>query len=95
MAATVKHSAPPKAAAGLDAEDTAFDIASGSGLIGCLKGTPRSPYQNYEFHLEYSRDLPQPHFVSGGLREPPIGGGAMGGMGGMGGGFRSVKPDSD
>jgi hypothetical protein len=44
-------------------------------------------YLNYEFRLEYARDLPQPRFVSGGLREGPIGGGAMGGMGGMGGGM--------
>ena len=45
---------------------------------------------------EICRDLPQPHFVSGGLREGPIGGGAMGmaGMGGMGGGMgmQSVRP---
>ena len=40
-------------------------------------------YLDYEFRLEYARDLPQPRFVSGGLREGPIGGGAMG-MGGMG-----------
>jgi hypothetical protein len=54
-------------------------------------------YLNYEFRLEYARDLPQPRFVSGGLREGPIGGGAMGfgGMGGMGGGMRSVKPRRD
>ncbi|SIO40824.1 conserved hypothetical protein [Singulisphaera sp. GP187] len=42
---------------------------------------------NYEFRLEYARDLPQPRFISGGLGEAPIGGGAMG-MGGMGGGMR-------
>ncbi len=51
---------------------------------------------NYEFHLEYARDLPQPRFISGGLREAPIGGGAMG-MGGMGrggmGGFLSLDPE--
>ena len=35
------------------------------------------------------RPRPSPAaFVSGGLREGPIGGGAMGGMGGMGGGIR-------
>jgi hypothetical protein len=47
----------------------------------------KTMYLNYEFRLEYARDLPQPQFVSGGLREGPIGGGAMGmgGMGGMGG----------
>ena len=44
----------------------------------------KTMYLNYEFRLEYARDLPQPQFVSGGLREGPIGGGAMG-MGGMGG----------
>jgi hypothetical protein len=50
---------------------------------------------DYEFRLEYARDLPQPRFVSGGLREGPIGGGAMGGgMGGMGGGMRSVSSTS-
>jgi hypothetical protein len=53
-------------------------------------------YLNYEFQLEYARDLPQPRFLSGGLGEAPIGGGAMGGMGGMGGGMgggmRSVRP---
>ena len=52
----------------------------------------KTMYLNYEFRLEYARDLPQPRFVSGGLREGPIGGGAMGGgMGGMGGGMRSVR----
>lgn len=50
----------------------------------------KTMYLNYEFRLEYARTLPQPHFLSGGLREGPIGGGAMGGMGGMGGGFLSV-----
>jgi hypothetical protein len=51
-------------------------------------------YVNYEFRLEYARDLPQPRFISGGLKEGPIGGGAMGmgGMGGMGGGMRSLNP---
>ena len=49
----------------------------------------KTMYLNYEFRLEYARDLPQPRFASGGgLKEGPIGGGAMGGMGGMGGGFR-------
>jgi hypothetical protein len=28
---------------GRDAEDTAFDVASRAGLIGCIKGAPRSP----------------------------------------------------
>ena len=45
----------------------------------------KTMYLTYEFRLEYSRELPQPRFDSGGLREAPIGGGAMGGMGGMGG----------
>jgi hypothetical protein len=48
----------------------------------------KTMYLNYEFRLEYARDIPQPRFVSGGLREAPIGGGAIGiggGMGGMGG----------
>jgi uncharacterized protein (TIGR02231 family) len=47
----------------------------------------KTMYLNYEFRLEYARDLPQPRFVAGGLREGPIGGGAMGigAMGGMGG----------
>jgi hypothetical protein len=40
---------------------------------------------NYEFRLEYARDLPQPRFISGGLREGPKGGGAMGAIGGTGG----------
>jgi hypothetical protein len=49
-----------------------------------------------QFRLEYARDFAPPRFVSGGLREGPIGGGAMGGgMGGMGGGMRSVKPRGD
>jgi hypothetical protein len=52
-------------------------------------------YLNYEFRLEYARDFAPPRFVSGGLREGPIGGGAMGGMGGMGGGMRSVRPQRD
>jgi uncharacterized protein (TIGR02231 family) len=52
-------------------------------------------YINYEFRLEYARDFAPPRFVAGGLREGPIGGGAMGmgGMGGMGGGMRSVRPE--
>jgi hypothetical protein len=46
---------------------------------------------HYEFKMEFARDLPQPRFLSGGLGESPIGGGAMGGFGGMGGGFRSLN----
>jgi hypothetical protein len=67
-----------------------WDITLPPGTIG-----DKTLYLNYEFRLEYARDLPQPRFVSGGLREGPIGGGAMGmaGMGGMGGGMgmQSVK----
>jgi hypothetical protein len=50
----------------------------------------KTMYLTYEFRLEYARDLPQARFVSGGLREGPIGGGAIGtgGMGGMMGGMR-------
>ena len=60
-----------------------WDIDVPPGTVG-----DKTMYLNYEFRLEYARDLPQPRFVSGGLAEGPIGGGAMGGMGGMGGGFR-------
>ena len=72
------------------------------GWTTCCAGTSRCPqgtvgdktmYLNYEFRLEYARDLPQPRFVSGGLREGPDRRGRHGGgMGGMGGGFRSVGP---
>jgi hypothetical protein len=65
-----------------------WDVELPQGTIG-----EKTMYLNYEFRLEYARDLPQPRFVSGGLKENPIGGGAMGGMGGMGGGMRSVRPD--
>jgi hypothetical protein len=64
-----------------------WDIELPQGTIG-----EKTLYLNYEFRLEYARDLPQSRFVSGSLRENPIGGGAMGGMGGMGGGMRSVRP---
>jgi hypothetical protein len=60
-----------------------WDIQVPPGTIG-----DKTMYLNYEFRMEYARDLPQPRFVSGGLREGPIGGGAMGGMGGMGTGMR-------
>jgi hypothetical protein len=63
-----------------------WDIPVPPGTVG-----DKTIYLTYEFRLEYARDLPQPRFVSGGLREGPIGGGAMGGMGGMGGGVRSVS----
>jgi hypothetical protein len=58
-----------------------WDVEVPQGTVG-----DKTIYLNYEFRLEYARNLTQPHFVSGGLREGPIGGGAMGGMaGGMGG----------
>lgn len=60
-----------------------WDLAVPQGTVG-----DKTMYLNYEFRLEYARDLPRPRFLSGGLGEAPIGGGAMGGMGGMGGGFR-------
>jgi uncharacterized protein (TIGR02231 family) len=60
-----------------------WDIQVPPGTVG-----DKSLYLNYEFRMEYARDLPQPRFVSGGLREAPIGGGAMGGLGGMAGGTR-------
>ncbi len=55
----------------------------------------KTHYLTYEFRLEYAKDLARPRFLSGGLNEDPIGGGAMGGMGGgMGGmgGFRTLDP---
>jgi uncharacterized protein (TIGR02231 family) len=62
-----------------------WDLDVPQGTIG-----DKTIYLNYEFRIEYARELPQPRFVSGGLREGPIGGGAIGvgGMGGMGGGAR-------
>ena len=60
-----------------------WDVELPQGTVG-----DKTMYLNYEFRLEYARDLPQPRFASGDLWESPIGGGAMGGMGGMGGGFR-------
>ena len=59
-----------------------WDLKVPPGTVGA-----KSFDLNYEFRLEYARDLPRPRFVAGGLREGPIGGGAMGGMGGMGAGF--------
>jgi len=64
-----------------------WDMTIPQGTVG-----DKTVYVNYEFRLEYARDLPQPRFISGGLKEGPIGGGAMGGMGGMGGGMRSIIP---
>jgi uncharacterized protein (TIGR02231 family) len=67
-----------------------WDVELPQGTVG-----EKTIYLSYEFRLEYARDLPQPRFVSGGLREGPIGGGAMGGMGGMGMGMRSLNPRPD
>ena len=67
-----------------------WDMTIPQGTVG-----DKTLYVNYEFRLEYARDLPQPRFISGGLKEGPIGGGAMGGMGGMMGGMRSVNPTHD
>ena len=67
-----------------------WDVEVPQGTVG-----DKTEYLNYEFRLEYARDLPQPRFVSGGLREAPIGGGAMGGMGGIGRGMRSVNPKAE
>lgn len=67
-----------------------WDLEVPQGTVG-----DKTMSLNYEFRLEYARDLPQPRFISGGLGENPIGGGAMGGIGGMGGGFRSVGPDEN
>jgi hypothetical protein len=66
-----------------------WDIEVPKGTVG-----DKTIYLNYEFRLEYARDFAPPRFVSGGLREGPIGGGAMGGMGGMGG-MRSVRIRGD
>ncbi len=63
-----------------------WDLTVPQGTTG-----DKTLYINYEFRLEYARDLPQPRFLSGGLSESPIGGGAMGGMGGGMGGMRSVN----
>jgi hypothetical protein len=58
-----------------------WDVDLPQGTVG-----DKTLYLNYQLRLEYARDLPQPSFLSGGLREGPIGGGAIGGgMGGMGG----------
>jgi hypothetical protein len=67
-----------------------WDVEVPQGTVG-----DKTMYLIYQFRLEYARDLPQPRFASGGLREGPIGGGAMGGMGGMGGGMRSVNPEPE
>jgi hypothetical protein len=43
MNAAAKPPAQVSAAAGQDVKETAFDVASRAGLIGCINGTPRSP----------------------------------------------------
>ncbi len=67
-----------------------WDLELPQGTIG-----DKTVYLNYEFRLEYARDLPRPQFISGGLREGPIGGGAMAGMGGGMGGMRSARVGVD
>jgi uncharacterized protein (TIGR02231 family) len=62
-----------------------WDVTVPPGTVG-----DKTIYINYEFRLEYARDLPQPRFLAGGLREGPIGGGAMG-MGGMMGGMGGMQ----
>ena len=39
IASTGKSAAP----AGANVEESAFDVASRAGLIGCIKGAPRTP----------------------------------------------------
>ena len=43
MAAPAKRSPTAKPETRRDAEETAYDVASRAGLIGCIKGAPRSP----------------------------------------------------
>jgi hypothetical protein len=38
-----KRHAPAKATAGQNTEESAYDLASRAGLIGCIPGAPRSP----------------------------------------------------
>jgi hypothetical protein len=65
-----------------------WDVDVPAGTVG-----DKTMYLTYEFRLEYARDIPPPRFLSGSLREAPIGGSAISGaMGGMGG-FRSIKTD--
>ena len=58
--------APAPAHPGQDAEETAFDVASRAGLIGCIKGAPRSPtdLSTNPKHMEgfgrRSRAVPEP-----------------------------------
>ena len=64
-----------------------WDITVPPGTVG-----EKTIYVNYQFRLEYARDLPQPRFVSGGLGERAVGRRRHGrGMGGRwAGGMRSV-----
>ncbi|WP_165252118.1 mucoidy inhibitor MuiA family protein [Paludisphaera soli] len=65
-----------------------WDVDLPPGTVG-----DKALYVTYEFRLEYARDLPPPRFESGGLKEAPIGGGAMsGGPGGDGRGFQTLRP---
>jgi hypothetical protein len=44
LAATPRNRpAPAKVVAAPEAEETAYDLASGAGIIGCIPGAPRSP----------------------------------------------------
>ena len=67
-----------------------WEIPVPGGTIG-----EKTLYVTYQFRLEYARDLAPPRFVSGGLAEKPIGGGAMGTGSMMGGGMRSIAPRAD
>jgi len=53
LATAGKHSASAKSAKP-DAGETAYDVASRAGLIGCIQGTPRSPtdLSTNEKHME-------------------------------------------
>jgi hypothetical protein len=43
LAATARNRPTSAKAARQECEETAFDVASRAGLIGCIKGAPRSP----------------------------------------------------
>jgi len=43
LAATAGKRPASATAARQESEETAFDVASRAGLIGCIKGAPRSP----------------------------------------------------
>ena len=42
LATAAKRPASARASGGQDSEETAYDLASRAGLIGCIKGAPRS-----------------------------------------------------